>query len=251
MIEFRPSVAGDRAALSTLWREAFGDSDDFICLFFDTAYAPERSRVASEHGRINAMLFWFDCTLSGEKAAYLYAVATDPREQGKGISTALLEDTRRHLAQSGYRYIILSPGSEALFRFYEKRGYRTAGFISEGVYTAGTPIPVRQITPEEYAAARRAMLPPNGVYQEGENLRFLREFARFYAGEGFLAAVSRQEDFIPEFLGNSDCIPGLLAALGLGRAAVRRPGDDRALVMLQPLGTAHPQERIHFGFPFD
>lgn len=247
---FRPATETDRPALTRLWEQAFGDPVSFIDLFFESGFAPERSLVAEEAGSIAAMLYWFDCALGDDRYGYIYAVATDCRFQGRGIATTLMEAAHRRMAALGYAGAILSPGSESLFRFYGRMGYETAGFVREAEFSAGTPLPLRQLSAEEYAAARRAYLPENGMLQEGANLAYLGRFSRFYVGEGFLAAAATQGPFVQEFLGDPARIPGLVGALGLEKALVRMPGTERPLVMgLRFDGTAFPP--VYFGFPFD
>lgn len=251
MIEFRPCNSGDRAGLTRLWQMAFGDPESWIDLFFRTAFSPERSRAAVENGQIAAALYWFDCSLLGEPFAYVYAVATDPGYQGRGIASALMEDTHRLLAEEGYRGVILTPGSSSLFRFYEKRGYHTAGYVREETVRAGSAVAVRRIGPEEYAALRRELMPPEGVVQEGESLRYLHGFADLYAGDSFAAAVSRHNGAVVEFLGNPRKIPGLLGALGIPAASVRSPGRSKPLAMVHMLRGTLPCPEFYFGLPFD
>ena len=250
MTEFRYTTEKDRPALTRLWQEAFGDDIAYIDAFFETAWAPERSRVAVVDGEIAAMHFWFDCRLDGQKLAYLYAVATDKRFRGRGVATKLMEDGEELLIAQGYAGAILSPGSESLFRFYADRGYETVGFRTEERIVAGAPISIREVDEEEYALLRRTLLPENGVRQEGENLRFLHRFSRFYTGEGFCAAVFKGEAFLPEYLGDRNLIPGLLASLGLGEASVRMSGGDTPCAMGKWFSAAD-KRRIYLGFVFD
>lgn len=250
MIEFRASRSGDRVALTGLWREAFGDEDAFIDAFFETGYAPERSRVAEVDGEIAGMLFWFDGVLGERKLAYLYAVATAERFRGQGVASALMADVHALLEAQGYAAAILSPGSESLFRFYEKLGYETAGYREEIRVKAVAPISVREVGVEEYAELRAALLPPNGLRQEGANLEFLHCFARLYGGEGFCAAVSREGAYCPEFLGEAEWLPGLLGALGLAEAAVRMPGGKQPCVMAKWLSVTD-KSPVYLGFVFD
>ena len=250
MTEFRYTGWEDRPALTKLWQEAFGDTLSYIDAFFETAYAPQRSRVAVVDGQIAGMHFWFDCQLAGEKVAYLYAVATDNRFRGQGIATALMEEGEALLKEQGYAGVLLSPGSESVFRFYEKRGYETVGWRSEERIPAGTPIPVREVDEAEYAALRQKLLPENGVRQEGENLQFLLRFCRFYAGEDFCAAVYQGEEFLPEYLGARAKVPGLLGALGLEEASVRSPGNDTPCAMGKWFSPAD-KKRVYLGFVYD
>lgn len=251
MFEFRGAANADRAVLTALWQEAFGDPPGFIELFFASAFAPERSRVAVEHGTILGALYWFDCSLDGEKFAYVYAVATFVSARGRGVSTALLEDVHSLLASKGYSGVILCPGEASLFRFYADRGYTAAGSVSEAECCAGFPHPVYEIGLEGYATERARLLPPGGVAQEGENLAYLSRFARFVAGGDFVAAISREGNQILEYLGPEEGIPGLLGALGLPEARVRRPGNGRPLVMLRMLRGQRLPQPLYFGLPFD
>lgn len=248
MMVFRNAAASDRPALTRLWQEGFGDPVAFIDLFLESGFAPERSLVAELDGEVAAMLYWFDCTLGSDRYGYIYAVATDPRFQGRGIASMLMAEAHGLLARQGYTGAILSPGSESLFRFYGRMGYETCGWVAQSMVCAGAPVPVRQISVEEYAPLRARMLPDNGMVQEGANLAYLSRFAKFYTGEDFLAAVAGCS--VAEFLGNEARIPGLLGALGLESAQVRRPGSDRPLVMgLRFDGEKFPA--VYFGFPFD
>lgn len=250
MTEFRYTTVEDRSALRKLWQEAFGDTVAYIDAFFETAYAPERSRVAVVDGEIAGMHFWFDCELEGERLAYLYAVATDKRFRGQGIATKLMEDGEALLREQGYAGAILSPGSESLFRFYAQRGYETVGYRTEERISAGEPIPIREVDAAEYAKIRAELLPENGVRQEGENLRFLYRFCRFYAGDRFCAAVYEGEEFLPEYLGDRGNVPGLLGALDLAEASVRMPGTETPCAMGKWFSPADKRQ-IYLGFVFD
>lgn len=251
MTEFRASLPEDRPGLTELWQSAFGDETGFIDAFFETGYAPERSRVAVTDGEITGMLYWFDCFLGERKLAYIYAVATQERFRGRGIASALMADVHGHLASFGYSGAVLSPGSEGLFRFYERMGYVAAGFRRELKASAGTPLPLREVGISEYARIRDRLLPAYGIRQESGNLEFLHRFARFYAGEGFAAAVSREGAYCPEFLGDLTALPGLLAALELPEAAVRTFGGEKAAAMVKWLPGAQRADSFYLGFPFD
>lgn len=248
MIRFRAALPADRPTLTKLWQDGFGDPVTFIDLFFESGFAPERSRIALVDDTPAAGLYWFDGLLGDERYAYIYAVATDPAFQGRGIASALMADAHAQLAREGYAGAILSPGSESLFRFYGRMGYKTVGFVSETLHTALGQTAVQPVEPEEFAALRRTLLPKNGIRQEGANLSYLSRFALLYAGDGFAAAVTGP--LVAEFLGDETRIPGFLGAVGLEQATVRTPGQDRPLIMgLRFDGAEFPP--VYFGFPFD
>jgi len=253
------------SGLRSLWQEAFGDTEAFLDTFWTTAYAPERCRVVTAGWEVAAALYWFDCECRGEKVAYVYAVATRELYRGQGLSHRLLEDTHKHLAEQGYQGVILVPGSESLFRFYEGQGYVACGAIQEVFVTAGAELvaaslerssstggtrALREVDAAEFAMLRKAYLPEGSVIQEGENLAFLQTQAKFYAGDGFvLAAVEEGESlFGIELLGDTETASVILSELGCREGTFRMPGEGRPFAMYYSLGGEAP---TYFGFAFD
>ena len=219
--------------LRRLWKQAFGDTDAFLDCFFQAAYAPHRCRCVYDGDALAAMLYWFDCTWEDKKLAYLYAVATDVAFRGQGFCRRLIEDTHRHLNALGYDGSILVPRTEALFSMYEKLGYTTCSHVREFTCAAGTPVALRQITAEEYAALRRQFLPENAVVQEGKTLALLQTYSAFYTGENVLLAMYVEEGkcTVCELLGDRSAAPGVVAALGYREAKVRTPGHQTPFAM--------------------
>ncbi len=252
MIEFADGFAVAQQELKRLWEKAFGDEQTFIETFFETAYAPECCRVAIQDGKLAGMLFWFDCSLASEKIAYIYGVATDPTVQGQGVATELMKNVHSLLQNSGYSGAILVPGSENLFRFYEKRGYAVVGRVSEGVAQASESVRIERVDADTYGQLREKMLPPNAVHQQGRNMAFLDRLADCYCGDGFAAAISKEEPkSCMEYLGDVSKISGLAGALGCGSLPYRQPGQGRAFAMGMGFhGVSFPQD-IYFGLAFD
>ena len=239
--------------LRALWKEAFGDSDAFLDIFFSTAYDPRRCRCITEDNQILAALYWFHVTCENQSFAYVYAVATAKAARGRGLCRHLMDDTAALLKDLGYHGILLVPQDEGLRIMYGKMGYRDATAITETVCAAGeVPIIPTEITAEDYAARRLSLLPPGSVIQEGESLTFLAPLARFYAAEGMLAAVSRETEHlrIPEYLGDPALAPGLVAALGAREATLRYPGNEKPFSMYLPL-SADCVKPAYFVFCFD
>ena len=238
--------------LLSLWKECFGDGDAFLDLFFTSAFSQDRCRCIEVDGQAAAALYWFDCEFEGRKLAYIYAVATGKAFRWQGICAALMADTHALLTKSGYAGAILVPGDEGLFRMYGKMGYSVCSHMGETTVVAGEkPVELRQISPEEYAALRRKLLPQGGVIQEGENLAFLEKLTQFYAGEGFVFCASLEDGklTVPEFLGDISAAPGILAALGAREGTFRHPGKERPFAMYYPLSEAPAPG--YFGLAFD
>lgn len=239
--------------LRVLWKEAFGDTDAFLDLFFSTAYDPCRCRCVTEQSRITAALYWMDCCLEDQKFAYIYAVATASDCRGRGLCKQLMEDTATLLRTEGYSGTILVPQSEGLRTMYGRMGYRHAAPIDEFFCAAAElPVSVREITAESYAALRCAFTPGGSLQPGSEALAFLDATARFYTGDGFIAAVSLEPAHlrILEHLGSRSNISGLIAALGATEATVRTPGNNIPFAMYLPL-TADCRTPEYYPFAFD
>ena len=245
---------GDREALRSLWKEAFGDSDDFLDLFEREAYSPDRARTLLCDGELSAALYWFDCECEGEKVAYLYAIATAKTQRGRGLCRALMEDTHAHLRELGYAAAILVPSSESLFGFYEKLGYKLATRVSEFTVCAdGTPIELIRIDGEEYARLRREFLPKGGVVQEKENIGYLAAQTELYRGKGLLLAVRSEEDRVLgiELLGDVEAAPQIVSTFGKEQGRFRTVGSERNFSMMIALDPQKTPNPTYFGLAFD
>lgn len=242
------------SALRTLWQEAFSDTEYFIGKFFETAFSPERCRCAFEADRVAAALYWMDCSCEGRNIAYLYAVATAEEFRGRGICHRLMEDTHAHLKTLGYDLAILVPGSESLFRFYEKMGYRICSSVSEIHCTAASDgTPLERIDKAEYERRRRVFLPKNGVIQEHAQIDFLASVEDFYKGDGFLLAGHCEDaQFVGvELLGDTSAAPHILQELHCIKGMFRTVGEGIPFAMGYPLTDADTVPKLYFGIAFD
>ena len=230
--------------LRALWKEAFGDSEQFLDGFFETAYSTDRCRCITENGRIAAALYWMDCRCDDVPMAYLYAVATARLYRGQGLCRKLMEDTHSHLKSLGYAGCILVPGEPELFSMYKNMGYVNFGGMDTVPAAAASPLALRHVSAEEYAALRRQYLPPRGVIQG--DMDFLATYATLYAGDDFVCAWAG--DTALELLGNTAAAPGILGALGKAKGRFRIPGKT-PFAMYRPLSdTPAP---AYFGIAFD
>ena len=167
-------IASQENALRELWKEAFGDTDAYLDLFFRTAYSPRRCLCAREGENPASAVYWLDCSCRGAKLAYIYALATKKTHQGRGIARALMEQVHKTLQGQGYAGVLLVPGTRELFDYYTRLGYQRCTRIQEFVCAgAADEVQLRRITAEEFARQRRdllSLLEPGGVIQEGESL---------------------------------------------------------------------------------
>lgn len=228
--------------LKALWQEAFGDTEEYLQLFFSTAFSPLRCRCVTEKGEPAAMLYWFDCAVKDRPYAYLFAVATAKAFRGRGFCHALMADTHRHLKALGYAGAILVPAEERLFAFYGAMGYRNFGGVSRFTSKPGeTAAALQPVDAEEYYALRHKLLPPGAAEHDLLTVRFLEKQAALYAGDTFLLSCYREEDtlLVQEFLGDPEKAPGIVAALGCREGRFLTPGDS-PFAMWLPLADDAP-----------
>lgn len=236
-------------ALRRIWQQAFGDSDTFLDTFFETGFSYDRCRCVFRENEPVAAVYLFDCQWYGKKVAYLYALAVEKSHQKQGLSRLLLADTHAWLQQIGYSGAVMEPATESLTVYYERLGYHRFGGRSEQEFSAGKlPAAAIQLGDLGYEQARDRLLPDNAIRQEGVFTKTLHTQAEFYGCEDFVAAVSREEPRIYEFLGDIRYIPGLLSQLNIKKAAVRLPGGEPTAVYLSFSGEDIPG---YFGLPMD
>lgn len=247
-------------SMKALWSEAFGESEEDVDHFFNTAFSPERSRVAYENGEVLAALYVLDFSYKGKKSAYIYAVATAEKYRGRGICRTLIEDTHEYLRERGYEFTVLKPGDESLFEFYRKLGYKDCGWVSElSVEASDVPFEVKSIDKDEYARLRKSYLPENAVLPGREALDYLASFTSFYSFDGgvmtaFFYGDGRENLFSAEILSaceiNKDVLSGIVKALGREKGVFRMIGGDVPFAMGFPLCGEVPA-RVEFTLAFD
>ena len=237
-----------------LWREAFGDTEEFLTAFYKSAFHVNRCRCVTIKEEIVASLYWFDCIYKDKKIAYLYAVATAKAYRGQGICKSLISDTHSYLLGCGYEGVVLVPGNRELFKLYVGMGYHTCSHMKEICCTAeGEGIEVRRVNQAEYARLRRQMLPEGGVVQEKENLDFLETQATCLAGDKFLLAFREENHNLYgiELLGDVSVAPKILSTLGYTEGIFRVPGEERPFAMYLSLGNPDLSAPEYFGLAFD
>ena len=240
--------------LRSLWKEAFQDEDDFLDAFFSTAFHPERCLCISWAEDPVAAIYWMDCTLRGEKVAYLYALVTLESYRSQGYARNLLRRTHEVLKARGYAAALLMPGSKYLARWYQREGYEYCGGTAEFAAKAAPEASIlRPVTAAEYGALRKQYLPEGSVIQGDAALEFLATQAKLYAGDGCLMAVQTtlwDTIVVPEYLGDPEKAPGALAALGHPKAPFRTPGGTQSIAMFRSLTDPPIQPPSYFAFPF-
>ena len=95
----RPSRVGEERALKALWKEVFGDSDEYIDTFFREVYRPGMASVIEENGEIAAAAY----AVPFGKYRYIYAVATKPEYRGRGYARKVVNSAKNEILAAGKR----------------------------------------------------------------------------------------------------------------------------------------------------
>lgn len=107
-----------------LWKEVFGDSDEFITSFIDIFYNEENMLCIEQDGKLLSMLHIIPFELNGSKVAYIYAVATDADARGQGHASKLIRQAIDKMQAEGYKAILTLPADDMLRSFYSKFGFK-------------------------------------------------------------------------------------------------------------------------------
>ena len=107
-----------------LWKEVFGDSDEFIASFINLFYDEENMLCIEQDGKMLSMLHIIPFELNGSKVAYIYAVATDADARGKGYAGKLIRQAIEKAQPKGYKAIFTLPADDMLRDFYSKFGFK-------------------------------------------------------------------------------------------------------------------------------
>ncbi|MDR0348937.1 MAG: GNAT family N-acetyltransferase [Tannerella sp.] len=135
-----------------LWKESFGDSDEFINLFFSRVYKEENTFAIKQNNRVIAALQTvpYQMTFYGTTVTtgYVCGVCTASAERGKGLMKQLMQKAIDEMRRRKYIFSTLIPASEWLFDYYRNFGYVTVFDKSYEIHTrTGTNNPQIHILP--------------------------------------------------------------------------------------------------------
>jgi len=110
-----------------MWKTCFGDSEEFMDIYFSSKYKDENTLIYIEDGIPVASLQMlpYQITFYGEiiPFSYLAGLCTLPVYRKKGYMGQLINEAHRIIAEREIPLAILIPAEEWLYGFYEKYGY--------------------------------------------------------------------------------------------------------------------------------
>jgi predicted acetyltransferase len=110
-----------------MWKTCFGDSDEFLDIFFTYIYKDENTLLYIENDVAVASLQMpiFQFTFCGKEipAAYICGACTLPEYRNKGYMGKLLQEAFELMANRNIPFSILIPADKWLYGYYAKFGY--------------------------------------------------------------------------------------------------------------------------------
>lgn len=127
MVTFRYSNTNDLPGIALLMQSVFGDTDEFVQVFFHYFYR-DNVLLAVDENEIVSMAFLLPAFLDVKKqripATYLYACATREDYRGKGLMADLIEEACWDVCRRGEAGLFLLPATGSLYDYYMKLGFR-------------------------------------------------------------------------------------------------------------------------------
>lgn len=118
--------------LKQIWKECFGDSDQYITRYFDTLFDHITVAVKRSDGIPVSMVSMLPVNLhtpgGNYPGHYIYAAATAKAFEGNGYMSELLDYACDLAAERGDQFSCLIPATPSLFPFYQKRKYLTVSY---------------------------------------------------------------------------------------------------------------------------
>lgn len=271
MKEMRPALWSDMERLKAIWKLCFGDGDSFIDFYFARRFQPEQVAVYLVDQVITAMLTMIPIQYvdgpKGEKTrqgAMLYAIATHPDFQRRGIASELMEWARSYLGSRQVELCVLVPAEEKLFGFYERQGYQAGFTLREAVLNRdeirvmGKETPdfaVAAALPQTYNTIRNQLLRGTAYIAYGEEeVAYQKQVSRLSGADlyalssggvqGCAAVECLTEDkvLVKELL-----VPEALIAQGLKALAQTIPAQEFIIRTPTPWGQAMGGQIRSFG----
>lgn len=249
----RPYAPSDRAGCAALWELVFGDPAALVTQFLALFEQQEGfCMVAERGGQIAAAAY----SLPGLTvlrpggpdlpARYLYAVATHPAHRKQGLAAALCRRLRDNAFAQG-ALLLTKPAEASLYPWYaEKIGAVPAMPCRRMAVKTPCDGDVTPLTPEQYSAAREAMLSgtphvrlPDTLFA-WEHLLHEHYGGGFYAVCGGIADVFISETLeLPELLSSTPeaSAGALLRRFGAKEAVACLPGNDEPYISCAAVNT--------------
>ena len=255
--EYRP---GDRAALTALWRQVFGDPEAVVAAFFDALPRMGIGAVAEAEGRPVGAAYVLDALAVVDAAGrerrcgYLYAVAVDPEHRHQGLGAKLSQEAASLSLSRGTTFICTLPAEPSLYAWYEEiLGLGCALHRKRYTVIARPVWPAERLCPGDYLARREVLLagvphlrPAPAVMDFAGQFYALFGGGLYACGGGLCAVyvddgrVLIRELIAPAGVAAADVAAALCAALGCQTGQYILPDNEGEPYLAAPAGALPP-----------
>ena len=123
MVVFSDKI--NEAELMEIWKQSFGDSEQYIRMFFEWNLAKTTVAAYMLDGKTVSVAYLLPVTYEKTGQApipcrYLYAAATLPEYRGQGYFGEIMKAIYARIPEP----VLLVPGEKSLISYYEKQGMR-------------------------------------------------------------------------------------------------------------------------------
>ena len=155
MYKVADAVAEHIPELKNIWKQCFGDSDEYIDFFFENRFSDIRTIVLTKDSVPVGSAYLMPVSAieygSPKKGYYVYAVGILEDHRGKGLFKKIHEYICEYIRKYNM-FLILCPANEKLCNYYKSLGYIENVFVSEITLSNANSKPsyeVRKLTPAQ------------------------------------------------------------------------------------------------------
>ncbi len=137
-MDIRLLKTGERPLAKALWKQAFGDTDEFIDWYFANKVLPGQSLCIFDRG-LASIVHMIPYTISVQHralpSAFIAGAATDNTRRGEGLMRTLLRESLALMKQRGILLTHLYPFNHG---FYERLGWAAYSHVRKQSITAAS-----------------------------------------------------------------------------------------------------------------
>lgn len=231
-------MANKRDTLKRLWAESFGDSAEYIDMYFDRVYNDSDALTLESDGKTvsSLLLQRYVMKFHGSEvpAAYIAGASTRKQERGKGHMSALITDALHESHRRGDMFCALIPAQPHLYFFYDRFGFATVVYYDYQRYTSVHHFPVEG----SYAEADNHFSPD--IYEAFHNFEMQQECGIIHSQRDFLNILDDLRFDNGKFIALTDISDGTVAGMGFAvecdgyisvRCVMHKDSDSRAAVL--------------------
>lgn len=161
--------------LKKIWSECFGDSDEYIDLFFEKRFKTTQTITATVGDKTVGAVYLLPVTVNEygllKKGWYGYAIGVLEKYRKNGIYAAIHAKICEYI-KTHNQFYILCPANHKLYEYYCGLGFSDYAYLSEiTLFPNGsnTDFTIHGISPTEYMRERNLYFNEDGIIYWDEN----------------------------------------------------------------------------------